>query len=410
MPLLFLAPGRPAFLKKYSKKDTGTLIEALIHSGLSGINKNNDDLQDLLSQGGRYYTFEYKSSEYYTYVNPLCRAAAIYLGIEDLVLPGAKTSLKKLNWEDFTETGISSIGSFGTYRSIPFYVDSETSISENFSNSTTSSQLSSTVNQASDMAREINFLVGMGSTAMNIDNVVSADTASNGENLKSIMDRLTGSGAEGFLANLKSHLSVVASGGKMYFPEIWNDSSFSRSYNCTFKFIAPDPSNLSVYLNVLVPLFHLIGLVGPQTAGGNINAYSSPFLVRAIYKGMFNIDTGIITNMSVTKGGDCQWTKNGIPTSIEVSIEIKDLYNVMAITPTTGGFDFGLSVDTLNNTALMDYVANLCGINIFKPEARRTIEMWYTLNLQNKLGDFIQNNIWGNIQDKVQNLIMGIYR
>jgi len=151
-------------------------------------------------------------------------------------------------------------------------------------------------------------------------------------------------------------------------------------------------------------------LVAPQTINGNVNSYSTPFLVRAIYKGMFNVDTGIITSMSVNKGGDCQWTKNGVPTSIEVDVEIKDLYNVMAITPTKGGFDFGLSYDTLNNTALMDYVANMCGINIFKPEIRRTIEMWYTINLKNKLGDFIQNNIWGNIQDKVQNLIMGIYR
>lgn len=412
MPLLFLAPGRPAFLTKYSKAERQSLIGSLIEQGtLGGISTYRTQLDKLLEQGGRYYTFEYKANEYYTFVNPLCRATAVYLGIQNMKLPGAgNVPLSKLNWEDFTGTGIRSIGDFGTFRSVPFYVDAETNISESWSNSTQQSQLASTINGISDMAKEINFMIGMGSTALNIDSVVDADMVSNQESLDALTKKLAGSSAGNFLSNLTGHLTTIATGGKMHFPEIWADSQFTRSYNCHFKFMSPDPSPLSIYLNVLVPLIHLMCLVAPQTINGNVNSYSTPFLVRAIYKGMFNVDTGIITSMSVNKGGDCQWTKNGVPTSIEVDVEIKDLYNVMAITPTKGGFDFGLSYDTLNNTALMDYVANMCGINIFKPEIRRTIEMWYTINLKNKLGDFIQNNIWGNIQDKVQNLIMGIYR
>ena len=409
IPLLFLAPGRPAFLTKYNKAERQTIIGSLIEKGVLGnIESFGDQLDKLLEKGGRYYTFEYKHSEYYQYVNPLCRAAAIYLGIQDLKLPGFETTLNKLNWEFYTTTGIRSIANFGNYRAVPFYVDAETNISENWSNSTQASQLSSTINGISDMAKEINFMLGMGGTALGLDSVVDADMATNKQNLQDLTDKLIHSSAGSFLSNLTSHVSTLAAGGRMYFPEIWADSQFSRTYSCHFKFMSPDPSNLSVYLNVLVPLIHLMGLVGPQTLDGNVNAYSSPFLVRAIYKGMFNVDTGIITSMSVNKGGDCQWTKNGIPTSIEVDIEIKDLYNVMAITPTTS--DLICSYDTLNNTALMDYIANLCGINIYKPEIRRTIEMWYTINLQNKVGDFFQTDIWGKIQDKVQNLIMGIYR
>lgn len=409
IPLLFLAPGRPAFLTKYNKAERQTLIGSLIEQGvMGGIAANSSDLDKLLEQGGRYYTFEYKNSEYYTFVNPLCRATAIYLGIQNVKLPGANTTLNKLNWEDFTSAGIKSITDLGNFSSVPFYVDAESSISENWSNSTQASQLASTINNISDMAKEVNFLIGMGSTALNLDSIVDADMTTNMESLDALTSKLAGSNASNFLSNLTGHLTTLAAGGRMYFPEIWADSQLSRSYNCHFKFMSPDPSPLSIYLNVLVPLIHLMCLVAPQTISGNVNSYSTPFLVRAIYKGMFNVDTGIITSMSVNKGGDCQWTKNGIPTSIEVDIEIKDLYNVMAITPTDGNLI--CSYDTLNNTALMDYVANLCGINIFKPEIRRTIEMWYTINLQNKLGDYIQNNIWGNIQDKVQNLIMGIYR
>ena len=64
----------------------------------------------------------------------------------------------------------------------------------------------------------------------------------------------------------------------MVFPEIWSDSKFSRSYTCEIKLVSPDPSPLSVYMNVLVPLFHLIALVGPRAVPGNPNGYTNPFL------------------------------------------------------------------------------------------------------------------------------------
>ena len=157
---------------------------------------------------------------------------------------------------------------------------------------------------------------------------------------------------------------------------------------------------------MLVPLFHLIGLVAPQAVDYNPNAYSNPFLVRAIYKGFFNIDMGIITDMSITKGAECQWTPQGIPTSISVDINIKDLYSAMSITPTT---DSNFKYTTLDNTTLMDYIATLCGVNIFEPEIGRMVDMWFTNNVQNRVGDFFPN-IFTALQDKISDLAISIFR
>lgn len=403
IPLLFIAPGKASFMTKYSKKDKQNILEKLITLGAG--NDNNTSLNDLLDSTGRYYTFEYDTTTYYKFVNPMCRIAARYLNLQDVTVNGSK--LDKFNWETFTKSGIKSIGDFGTYTSIPFYVDTDTSVSESFSNSTSQSMLASTVNSASDMGRELNFLLGYGVGNQGIDAFLEDKSiADSVNNVTDMASKLLGSG--GFFSNLGSHLVTVASGGKLVFPEIWSDSTFSRSYNCRFKFIAPDPSNLSVYLNVLVPLFHLIGLVAPQMPENNPNGYINPFLVRAIYKGFFNVDMGIITDMSVNKGAECQWTPEGVPTSIEVDITIKDLYNAMSITSTNSTSSW--KYDTLNNTALMDYIANLCGINVYKPEITRIIDMWYTNNFSNRITDFFEVNIWGGIQQKVQNLIMGIYR
>ena len=401
IPLMFITPGKASFMTKYSKKNRQSILEKLLTNASSG---ERQELEDLLTTDGKYYTFEYDRKRYYKFVNPMCRIAARYLEIQDMELNGKK--LDRIDWGSYTDAGIKAIlTANATYGGVPFYVDSDTSISEGFSNSTTQSMLSSTVNSISDMGRELNFLLGYGAGA-NYDEIMKdEDVLNNLQNVDDLIGNLLGNGS--FLTNLSKHLVTVASGGKLIFPEIWNDSSFSRSYNIELKLISPDPSKFSVYLNVLVPLFHLLSLVGPQTETSNPNGYNSPFLVRAVYKGFFNIDMGIITDMSITKGAECQWTPEGIPTSINVSITIKDLYSAMSIT-STEATDW--KYDTLNNTALMDYIANLCGINIFQPEIKRMIDMWFVNNFTNRVQDLFVVDIWKGIQDKIQNIIMNIYR
>lgn len=404
IPLLFIAPGRANFMTKYSKKSKENILQKIL--SMDADIGNTQSLDDLISKDGRYYTFEYDPTSYYKIVNPMCRIAARFMRLQNVKINGEP--LDKINWEKYTRSGIKSIGNFGTFTSVPFYLEASglANVSESFGNSTTQSMIQSTVNSASDMARELSFLLGTVGSQTGLEKIAGdADVQSNIDNIQSMLGKIMGKG--NFLSNLTNHLTTVAAGGKLIFPEIWADSTFSRSYSCEMKFISPDPSSLSVYLNVIVPLMHLLALVAPQTVDQNPNGYINPFLIRAIYKGYFNIDTGIITDMQVNKGAECQWTTEGIPTSITVSIGIKDLYNVMSVSSTEST---EWKFDTLNNTALMDYIANLCGINIFKPEIARMIDMWYVNNFSNRITDFFKVDIWGGIQKKVQNAIMNIYR
>lgn len=397
VPLLFLCPGKANFMTRFSKKNRDDILSAAvaIYSGLS-----TGSLEDLLTTQGRYYTFEADKTSYYDYVNPMCRIAARYLNLQDVEINGVK--LDTMNWNNYADGGISIFGSFSDFGGVPFYVDADSSISESFGNSTTQSMLASTVNSVSDLGKELNFLLGYTPSALGLDTIIDEDVS---KNVEVVEDLLSGLGKNSFLNNLTKHFATVASGGRLIFPEIWNDSTFSRSYNLEFKFVSPDPSTLSVYLNVLVPLFHLICLVAPQCIDANPNGYMNPFLVRGVYKGFFNIDMGIITDMSITKGAECQWTPDGIPTSVTVSVSIKDLYQVMSITATNNN----LKYDTLNNTALMDYIANLCGVNIFRPEIGRIIDMWFTNNFTNRANDLFPR-IWSTVSDKISTAIMNLFR
>jgi hypothetical protein len=192
----------------------------------------------------------------------------------------------------------------------------------------------------------------------------------------------------------------------MLFPEIWDNSSFGRSYNVNIKLRSPDCDDLSIYLNVLVPLYHLIGMVAPHTIKNNYNTYSSPFLVRAYCKGMFNIDMGIITSMDVSKGKEGSWNANGLPTEMDISLTIKDLYELFSITGTTDSIT-GSPGAVVKNTAMMDYLCNTIGLNLNKSELQRMAQIYIGLT-----GSNIKNwphKKWLQFQTSVDNTLHDIF-
>ena len=138
-----------------------------------------------------------------------------------------------------------------------------------------------------------------------------------------------------------------------------------------------------------VPLCHYIALVLPR--GQFQNGYTAPFIIKAIYKGQYNIDLGMITDMTITRGKEGGWTKDGLPMVIDISFTIQDLYPNMSMSP-SGPL---MSSNVLKNVAEMDYLANLCGVNINEPDIVRMIDMYVTLNIENYFTDIPANIVSG---------------
>ena len=407
MPLLMITPGIPAFMKGYSEEEKNSMVEQLLGT-VTGTTSGS--LNDLLSRTGRYYTFKPTAPDFFNYLNPMARICARLMEVQDFQMDDG-TKLDNVDWMKYTQDKVGNIVDLATdYISIPIYLDSETQISESFSNDTTESSLASTINGFSDMARELMFVLGYGSSALNVDSIVSGDNLlQNNENLNDIVNQLRNTvGGNGFFDSLIKQVGSVATGGRLIFPKIWSDSSFSRSYNVTIKLRSPDMDNISLYLNIILPICFLLCLTQPRMMTDNPNAYASPFLVRAMYKGFFNVDMGIITSMDFSKGDEGLWNNMGIPTSVDVNMTITDLYEAMSITATsaTGGFSY----DTMDNTALMDYLMTMCGINVYKPEIARALDMWYVNNLENRARDLFSVSLWGNIRQSISNAIVDIYR
>ena len=398
MPLLFITPGKQVFMPKYSDDEKKGILASLtdVMSGkaLKG------SIEDIISKQGRYYEFDFAYNEYYRYVNPMCAATAALLGIsnKEVTIGGKTKKLGDFDWKNALNPSFKH--TFNSTQNLAFYIDSPTSISETFSNDTTQSPLVSSVNGLSDTAKEINFLLNntTGTTLSTMQDSGYEDTLGN---LNSVIDSMLG--GSGVLKSLAGNFSTVLSGGKLIFPEIWSGSDFSRSYNVTIKLRSPDADKLSIFLNIIVPYIHLMALTLPREL--NANGYKAPFLIRCFYKGMFNIDMGIITGMDVTRGDEACWTDDGLPTKMDISLSIKDLYTSMFISDNDmsnngiGGF--------VQNTALMDYLSNLCGVNMTKNALQRRIYTYYILTKSR----FKQTpaNLWGMFDQAIVNKFRFLY-
>lgn len=407
MPLLTLSPGKVAFMSDYRTGERQAVLDIL-----NGSNGDKSILGQFISKPGKYYTFEYDSPTYWKYVNSMNRACAIYLGIGDLevsVNGSAKRKLDAFRWEDACNNKFDSL-LISNQSYVCFYADADSSDSESFSNSTTESQLASTVNQYSDTAREVQFLLGAhtGADWLN-DGII--DQAKNA--IISISENLLNGNA--LFENITREFAVVASGGKLIFPQIWSDSSFSQTFDVKIKLRCPCPNKVSWYFDICSPLNHLIAMTMPRTPFGtsisgkdfstepSANGYMSPFLVRAFYKGIFNCDMGIITSLNITKGKEGSWTVDGLPAEVDVDLSIKDLYDVMAMTPTDQTAEF------LNNTVFLNYMANNCGISINKPDYQRSIDLYWSI-FKTKTRDKLTYEWWKGGEQNIRNDMLKIYQ
>lgn len=413
MPLLMLSPGKVDFMNKATDGERLSVLDALVGSE----NNSDTELGSFIEKPGKYYTFAYDSENYWKYVNAMNNACAVYLGIQDVEINinGVTERAGDFHWEKATNNKFDSmLVSSKSY--VTFYTDADTTKSEQYSNSTKASQLADSVNSFSDVAKEIQFLVGahVGNNNWINDQAIS-DAISK---IRGLSDSIF-NGSQ-LINDISKEFSVIATGGKLIFPEIWSDSEFTQSFDVKIKLRCPCPNKVSWFLDICVPINHLRALTLPRTPYGEgvngkkyedeptANGYFSPFLVRGFYKGMWNCDMGIITDLSLSLGKEGSWTLDGLPSEVDVDMTIKDLYNVMAMTPSDQTSEF------LNNTTFLNFLASSCGVSINKPDLERSIDLYLMLK-KNYWSDRLTGySFWQKatqgIQNKLYNLYTGVFR
>ena len=266
---------------------------------------------------------------------------------------------------------------------VQFYVDPNLGGSDEGINNASNSMLKSGFDSMSSKAKEWGFILDSGGVSATLDELTKYETdASNG-----LRDAISAMGNGNELTTFMSRLidtgGKVIRGENMIIPKIWDSSEFRRSYNIVVHLKAPYGNKYSYYMDVLVPLFHLLALALPKQA--TANSYGAPFLVKCFCDGLFTCNLGIVSSISIDKTvSESSWTVDGFPSEIDVRLTIEDLYSDLTMTPTNQPRLF------MKNSSLIEYLSTTCGLNLTQPQLGQKLAIDVNVML-NGFGDIPEN-------------------
>lgn len=412
-PIVKIVPGVPNYLPDFSKEQKEAFTNYVAsRSAATEISKKITD------EDGRYFDFVADYVDYMRYVNLLCRVSSIYLGIGDLTVPGTTEKYKNYDWSryynlnksDSKNTNNESKGVFeviaaagqkvmseiiGEYKHIQFYVDAGASYNESVSNSTSQSQVMGLFDTAEGLVKELAFLTSTDGNTSIWNDMLSGV----GSGADFLNEKLT-KGNGGAMSRVLGLSAQVLQGSNVIFPEIYGDSDFDKSYSFSLNLTSPYGDAESIFLNIYVPMMHVLAFSLPRQTSAN--GYTTPFLVKAYSHGWFSCDMGIVSSISIEKGPDRDWSITGLPTTVKITVSIKDLYSNLMISKSSRPELF------FNNNGLIEFLAVTCGVDISKPNFMLRLETYVNI-ITNKIMD-IPSSIAQEFIQSIGNALSFLYK
>lgn len=376
--------------------DLTELSWGAIESSAEAFSKNFDGqiaglgvpLLHSLSINQPFYTFE---ADWYTYINNvkmMINSAIVMLGLQSARVRIGET-LYPIGMHVRYESGADDVWTNYRYitsdmdgagvdvatnidnmagetnQYVSFMIDT-VSESESYSNQTTESQLySSVMNSGSAIGAEIAFITNSSANVIDDQVVHLAGSAVNAA--EQVMQALT-FGAGKFTGAIFSGMARTYLGDHTIYPKIFQQSSATTGMTISIKLRASRGDPYTYFTEVLVPLFHILGMTLPKMSENSAGAYQYPPIIQCQIPGIWGTRLGIIQSVSVQKNPDqTGLSVNGYPLSVNVSITIEDLCHVMVNTPMDKPAYF------LNNQTMFDYIAQCTGVDKYRTNSSARI-------------------------------------
>lgn len=460
-PIVTLIPGEPDYLPADTTKDQKISTTAqLIKNASDGFGTLSSAISNTKTDDLRLYDFKRAYIDYMSYVNILCRVGAVFLDIDDKIDGKSLDSYDWKDYrQDSTsyetlldKTGkklkesvqdasaskdkTSSIGdrianvgknvasifkattnlakgllfesggnsddnrdveeALASYNFVQFYVDPESGVSESMSNSTGESSLKSMVDTGSNYLKDLAFMLNSGGVGTEAYNAF-IDQAAAG--LDGITSTIAGNGnVGGVLSRIINLGGNVLKGENVVIPDIYQSSEYTKSYSITVHLKSPYGTKLGYYINIFVPMMHLLALALPREK--TANSYGSPFLVKATMDGSFTCNLGIVRSIGIQKMSET-YNIDGLPMEVDVTLDIDDLYSDLTITPQTSPTMF------VNNSSLVEFLAVNCGLSLTAPNIHKKTQMVINVltNAITEIPDTAANMVKTKISDKISQFV-----
>ena len=325
-----------------------------------------------------FYSFD---ADWFTYINNvkmMINAAVVMLGLQDACVRigdnyypiGMNHKEKDDNsdvWSNYrfitSADGVSQITSIDNQKGengqyVSFMV-TPVNEAESYTNTIGESQIySSVIKQGESIGNEIAFITNSSASAVS-DAVVSiaGGTISAAEKVISAL----GSGVGRFTASIAGGMARSFTGDHVIYPKIFQSHESHGGMTLNIKLRASRGDPYSYLMEILVPLFHILGMVLPKMSKHSAGAYNYPPLVQCTIPGIWGTRLGMIESVEITKNPDSNdFSINGYPLAVDVSMRVVDLTHCMVTSPMNNAALF------INNHTMFDYIAQCCGVDKYR--------------------------------------------
>lgn len=294
---------------------------------------------------------------------------------------------------DTSEKSLKSV--LKNYNYVQFYIDSDVSPSENLSNASSESMIKGALESGSSTMKDLAFMANSGGID---DTTLGKFTTESAAALQSGIESILGNGT-GPIARIVNLGSDVLKGNNIIIPDIYNSTTYTKSYSITVHLKSPYGTKLGYYLDIFVPMMHLLALTAPRQQSAN--SYSSPFLVKAYVDGIFTCNLGLVTGITIQKVSESR-SVAGLPSEVDVTLDIVDLYSDLMMTPSSSPTQF------INNSSLIEYIATNCGLDLTAPN----YEAKWNNVVNTMMSSFtdIPTTITSSVEQSIYNVISSVIK
>ena len=378
---------------------TGENGNSLSYSGISKAVENS------MNSGESFFRFVDKWEDYIKFLNEINKFIVVALGASvrqedetyfaDRRAPSAmfvdatnSSTYKDIDFKDVLGSQRLISGQPMHEHWLNFAISGQVTSEDSFSTSTRSTALESLINNNfSDTARDLYFMLG----GKNIDEDAQKD-------INQVVSDVTNELGSGFSGIIKAAADILK-GGHIDFPQVIDDCSYGKVMSVQLRFVSPYGDIESRYLNTLLPYIILFCLTAPRQLSNRYDVYMYPFIIKAACKGIFACDSGVISRLTVLRGGsqDVEWNADGHPTAIDIQLEITPLHSKLMQSKNDGLL--------IKNTGLQNYLSSICGVDILTSTKTLMLETAKMLLSTGRSGIFQTafDNAMGTIDVAIQN-------
>lgn len=202
--------------------------------------------------------------------------------------------------------------------SLPFFkfiCSAETIVNETIQNQIGDSFIKGLLDKGSEVSREISFISGGGDSVKIIQEILGS-IGNIGKESDTMLGSLTEmmsntansimSGAQSGLNAIfgKDMVDMILKGNSLIYPRVWKSSSIEKMCSLQMRFYSPYGDFESIYMNVLFPLFVILGFSLPRQVYPSFLSF--PFCFSIEIPGLYQSNMAMVTNIAIKRGGNIQ--------------------------------------------------------------------------------------------------------